>query len=86
MEPPTTRSVARQQQLEEQVASILALMQEQGRSLAEQAQHSERRQTQLMHDCKSSTGSRWQGWLRNTSIAGILWIQHRQRRLRLKQL
>ncbi len=50
MEPLTTRSVARQQQFEEQVASILATMQEQGRSLAEQAQHSERRQTQLMHE------------------------------------
>ena len=50
MEPPTTRSVARQQQLEEQVGSILALMQEQGRSLAEQAQQSEKRQIQLMHE------------------------------------
>ena len=42
MEPPTTRSVARQQQLEKQVGSILALMQEQGRSLVEQAQQSEK--------------------------------------------
>ena len=50
MDPPTTRSAARQQQLEEQVATILNLMQEQGRNLAEQAQHSERRQTQLMHE------------------------------------
>ena len=50
MDPPTTRSAARQQQLEEQVATILNLMQEQGRNLAEQVQHSERRQTQLMHD------------------------------------
>ena len=42
MDPPTTRSAARQQQLEEQVATILGLMQEQGRSQAEQAQLTER--------------------------------------------
>ena len=50
MDPPTTRSAARQQQLEEQVATILGLMQEQGRSQAEQAQLTERRQTQLLQE------------------------------------
>ena len=50
MDAPTTRSAARQQQLEEQVTTILGLMQEQGRSQAEQAQLSERRQPQLLQE------------------------------------
>ena len=50
MDLPTTMSAARQQQLEEQVATILGLTREQGQSQAEQALLSERRQAQLLQE------------------------------------
>ena len=80
MDAPTTRSAVRQQQLEEQVATILGLMQDQGRSSAEQAQLSERRQITAIAGTTSAVDGR------SMRVAGILLILHKQKYLGVYQL